>query len=78
VFRQIDKVAEKRSTYYKDIINRLSYVINREAIAISATIVKGDFKTLFLVNINIEHRKERLTVLVLLDTEYQLSIVVDY
>jgi hypothetical protein len=34
------------------------------------TIIEGDFKTRFLVNINIEHRKERLIVLVLLDTEY--------
>jgi hypothetical protein len=45
---------------------------------ISATIVEGDFKTLFLVNVSIEHEKERLAVLVLLDTEYQLSVVVDY
>jgi hypothetical protein len=45
---------------------------------ISTTIVEGDFKALFLVNISIEHRKERLIVPALLDTEYQLSAVVDY
>jgi hypothetical protein len=45
---------------------------------ISTTIVEGDFKTSFLVNISVEHRKERLTVLALLDIECQLSAVVDY
>jgi hypothetical protein len=55
---------------YKDIISRLSYIINKEAIIILTTIVEGDFKALFLVNISIKHRKERLIVLALLNTEY--------
>jgi hypothetical protein len=45
---------------------------------ISATIVEGDFKAPFLVNVSIRHRKERLTVLALLNIECQLSVVVDY
>jgi hypothetical protein len=36
---------------------------------ISTTIVEGDFKALFLVNISVEHRKERLTVSALLNIE---------
>lgn len=64
------RVIEKRSVYYKDIISRLSYVANKEPIAIPIILIKSDFKASFLVNINIERRIERLIVLVLLDTKY--------
>jgi hypothetical protein len=47
-----------------------SNVTNRETIEISIIIVENDFKALFLVNINIRKRRERLTVLVLLNIEY--------
>jgi hypothetical protein len=70
VSRQTNRAAEKRDIHYKDVVSRLSYVINREAIIIPATIAEGDFKAPFLVNISIEHGKERLTVPALLDTEY--------
>jgi uncharacterized protein YbjT (DUF2867 family) len=78
VSRQTDRAAGKRGARYKDIVSRLSYVINREAIMIPATTAEGDFKTPFLVNVSVEHGKERLTVPALLDTGCRLSAVVDY
>jgi hypothetical protein len=45
---------------------------------IPTTTVEGDFKASFLVDVSIEHGKERLTVPALLDIECQLSAVVDY
>ena len=57
-----DRAAEKRSAYYKDVISGLSYIINKEAIIISAISVKSDFKALFLINVSVGREKKRLTV----------------
>ena len=61
-----NRVIEKRSIYYKDIISGLSYIINTEAIIIFTILIKGDFKDPFLINISIGHGKGRLMVLILL------------
>lgn len=47
----------------------LSNATNREAIRIPVAIIKGDFEALFLVNVSVKKRRERLIVLALLDTE---------
>ena len=73
-----NRVIEKRSAHYKDNINRLSCVTNREAIVIPAILVKGDYKALFLINISIGRKKRRLIVSALLNIRYQLSVVIDY
>ena len=73
-----DRAAEKRSTHYKDVISRLSYITKREAIIILIISVESDFKAPFLINVRVGRRKERLTVSALLDTGYQLSAVIDY
>ena len=72
------RVAEKRSARHKDVINRLSCVTNGEMIAILAILTKGDYEAPFLINISIGRRKKRLTVSVLLDMRYWLSVVIDY
>jgi hypothetical protein len=51
-------------------MSRPSNITNKETIEISVTIVESDFKALFLINISIKKKRERLTVLVLLNTEY--------
>jgi hypothetical protein len=55
-----------------------SNVTNRETIRISVAIAEGDFEAPFLVDVNIRKRRERLTVLVLLDTGCRLSAIIDY
>ena len=72
------RVIEKRSARYKDVISGLSCVTNRETIVIPAILTEGDYKAPFLINISVGRRKERLTVSVLLDIEYRLSVVIDY
>ena len=74
----VDRVAKKRSIYYKDVISGLSYITNRETIVILAILAEGDYKALFLINISIGRNKKRLTVPVLLDIRCQLSVVIDY
>ena len=73
-----DRLAEKRSAYYKDVISGPSCVTNREAIIISAISVKGDFKAPFLINVRVGRGKVRLIVPALLDIRYRLSAVIDY
>ena len=73
-----NRVTEKRSARYKDVISRLSNITNREAITIFTILIKGDYKAPFLINIRVERRKERLTVLILLDIKCRLSVVIDY
>ena len=63
-----NRAVEKKSVHYKNIIRGLSCVTNREDIAISAILVKGDYEALFLINIIIGRKKGRLIVSVLLDT----------
>jgi hypothetical protein len=46
-----------------------SNVTNKETIEIPVTVVESNFKALFLVNVSIKKRRERLTVSVLLDIE---------
>jgi hypothetical protein len=55
-----------------------SNVINREVVEILITIIEGDFKAPFLVNVSVEKGRERLIVLTLLDTGYRLSAIIDY
>ena len=62
-----DRVIEKKSAYYKDVISGLSYITNREMIIILAILAEGDYKALFLINISLERKKRRLIVSVLLD-----------
>ena len=73
-----NRVTEKRSAHYKDVISGLSCVTNRETIVISAISIKGDYEAPFLINISVGRRKRRLTVPVLLDIKCQLSAVIDY
>ena len=73
-----DRVAEKRTTYYKDVISGLSYVTNRETIITFAISLEGNYKALFLINISVGRKKGRLTVPALLDTGCRLSAVIDY
>ena len=67
---EADRVIEKRSTHYKDVINRLSCVTNRETIIIFTISIKDDYKAPFLINISIEREKKRLIVSVLLNIRY--------
>jgi hypothetical protein len=53
-------------------------VTNKEAIRIPVTIAEGDFKALFLINVNVRKGRERLIVLTLLNIEYRLSAIIDY
>ena len=76
--KEANRVIEKRSVYYKDIISGLSCATNREAIIIFIILVKGDFKALFLINISVGRRNKKLMVPALLDIECHLSIVIDY
>jgi hypothetical protein len=55
-----------------------SNIINKEAIRILITIIKGDFEVLFLVNISVRKGRERLIVLALLDIKCRLSAIIDY
>ena len=64
-----NRVAEKRSAYYKDVISGLSCVTNGETIIIFAISVESDYKAPFLINISVERKKEKLTVSALLDIE---------
>jgi hypothetical protein len=63
----MNKAIRKRDAYYKDVVNKPNYVINKEAIMILMIIMKSDFKALFLVDVNVRHKKRRLIVLALLD-----------
>ena len=65
-----NRVIEKRSTYYKDIISGLSYITNRETIIILAILIEGDYKAPFLINIYKGRKKKRLTVSALLNIRY--------
>ena len=73
-----DRVAERRSAYYKDVINGLSCITIRKTIAILTILAKGDYKALFLVNISVGRKNGRLIVPALLDTRCRFSIVIDY
>ena len=73
-----DRAAEKRSARRKDVISGLSCVTNRETIIIPTTLIEGDYKALFLINISVGRKKKRLTVSALLDIRCQLSVVIDY
>ena len=76
--KRADRVAEKRSAHYKDVISGLSCVTNGETIIIPAISIKSDYKALFLVNISVGRKKRRLIVSVLLNMRCRLSIVIDY
>ena len=73
-----NRVAEKRSAHYKDVISGLSCVTKREAIIIFITLIEGDFKAPFLINVRVGRKKGRLTVPALLDIRCRLSAVIDY
>ena len=73
-----DRVIEKRSVYYKDVISGLSYITNGEIIIILTISIEGDCEALFLFNISVGRKKKRLTVSVLLDIRCQLSAIIDY
>ena len=68
--KEANRVIEKRSAHYKDIISGPSCVTNREAIIIFTIMAEDDYKALFLINISVERRKKRLTVSALLDIGY--------